>query len=154
MDQLSSPAPKECCMEFWSCPAGGHAIPRVSRLMGKRLDSHSMGLYEDARDQAWDRLRRTAADRTTITYSELVGHIGAWMLEPDSPVLAKILDEISTQEDGAGRGMLSAVVVHKTDDYLPGPGFFALASQLGRDVSDKVAFHAQELERVFQAFSR
>jgi len=35
-----------------------------------------------------------------------------------------------------GRGMLSVIVVHKEGDMQPGPGFFELAGELGRDTSD------------------
>ena len=44
--------------------------------------------------------------------------------------------------------MLSAVVIHKGDDYLPGPGFFALGRELSRETSDKLSFHSAELTRV------
>ncbi len=50
--------------------------------------------------------------------------------------------------------MLSAVVIHKGDDYLPGPGFFTLGRELGRDTSDKLSFHSKELNRVHNAFAR
>jgi hypothetical protein len=110
--------------------------------------------YEEARREIEAVLEHTARSQETITYSELVGKVQAIPLEPDSKILAKILDEISTDQDAAGRGMLSAVVIHKTDDYLPGPGFFSLAETLGRDASDEVAFHAAELERVHRSFKR
>lgn len=112
-----------------------------------------MGDYEDARSEARAVLARIAKARSTIPYSDLVKEIDSLHLEPDSKVLAQMLDEISSEADSAGRGMLSAVVVHKTDDYLPGTGFFALAKHLGRDPSDRVACHAQELARVHEAFA-
>jgi hypothetical protein len=49
--------------------------------------------------------------------------------------------------------MLSAVVIHKGDDYLSGPGFFKLGRELGRDTSDKLAFHSAELRRVHDSFA-
>jgi hypothetical protein len=112
-----------------------------------------VGKLEQAQDEAHRVLRDAARRRTTITYGELVRHIHAVPLQPDSDVLAQLLDAISTDEHHRGRGMLSAVVVHATDDYLPGPGFFKLGSKLGHDVSDKVAFHAEELSRVYAAFA-
>jgi hypothetical protein len=111
-----------------------------------------MGRYENAKAEAEALLRATAQARGTVTYSALVREIKALPLEPDSKVLAQILDQISIENDAAGRGMLSAVVIHKTEDYLPGPGFFSLASRLGRNASDKVASQAHELERVHNAF--
>jgi len=40
-----------------------------------------------------------------------------------------MLGEISQEEDAAGRGMLSVIVVHKVGDMQPGPGFFQLAKK-------------------------
>jgi hypothetical protein len=55
---------------------------------------------------------------------------------------------------GKGWGMLSAVVIHKGDDYLSrGPGFFKLGRELGRDTSDKLAFHSAELRKVHDTFA-
>ena len=108
----------------------------------------------EARAEARALLERTARNRSTTTYSALVAEIRAVPLDPNSKVLAEILDEISTESDATGKGMLSAVVVHKDDDDLPGPGFFALAKQLGRDTSDKLAFHSAEVRRVHESYGR
>ena len=35
-----------------------------------------------------------------------------------------MLGDISSAEDDAGRGLLTVVVVHKSGDMKPGPGFF------------------------------
>ena len=112
-----------------------------------------MGRYEDARQETRAVMERVAAARDTITYSKLVAEIHALRIEPDSKLLAGLLDEVSTATDDSHGVMLSAVVVHATDDYLPGRGFFALGKELGRDVSDDVAFHAAELGRVHEAFA-
>ena len=74
--------------------------------------------------------------RGMIPYSELVEQVKTIELEPWSVALASMLGEISTEEDAAGRGMLSVIVVHKYGDMQPGPGFFELAEELGRDTSD------------------
>jgi hypothetical protein len=111
----------------------------------------------DAREHAAQEIRRilegVAAKRGTIPYSEVVSQVHAMPLEPDSGLFADMLDEISRQTDGEGLGMLSAVVIHKGDDYLPGEGFFKLGRELGRDPSDKVAFHSVELQRVHDSFA-
>ena len=75
-----------------------------------------------------------------IFYSELVAEIGSCDLEPQSPQLAHMLGEVSTAEHNAGRGMLTVVVVHKSSDQMPGPGFFELARSLGHDTADKQSF--------------
>jgi hypothetical protein len=49
--------------------------------------------------------------------------------------------------------MLSVVVVHRTGDMQPGPGFFELASDLGRDTSDILKCWIDELKRVHRAWS-
>jgi hypothetical protein len=83
-----------------------------------------------------------------IPYSDLVSRIGTIRMEPDSFALAHLLGEISEEEDAAGRGMLSVIVVHKDGDMQPGPGFFQLAKKLGRDTSDKTTCWVEELRRV------
>lgn len=107
-----------------------------------------------AAEEARATLTRVARRGSAITYSELVREIEAMPLEPDSKVLAAILDEISRTSNQELVCMLSAVVVHKGSDELPGPGFFALATSLGRDITDKLAFHAAEIARVHAAYAR
>jgi hypothetical protein len=58
------------------------------------------------------------------------------------------------EEANAGRGMLSAVVVHKHGEYLPGPGFFKLAEELGiKNEADKLAFWNRQLHKVHDYWS-
>jgi len=45
-------------------------------------------------------------------------------------------------------GLTTVVVVHKTGDQLPGPGFFNMAESQGREFSDPVAFWSDELNGV------
>jgi hypothetical protein len=113
-----------------------------------------MDCHPQAIEEARPVLERTAGAKGTIAYSELVPHILVVPLEPNSDTLAQLLDEISRTSDAEGKGMLSAVVVHKTDDYLPGKGFFKLAARLGRDPSDKAIFYSEELLRVHAAYAR
>jgi hypothetical protein len=111
----------------------------------------------DKREQAIEEIRaileEVASRRSTIAYSEVVPKVRAMHLEPDSKLFARMLDDISRYSNEEGWGMLSAVVIHKGDDYLPGPGFFKLGRELGRDTSDKLAFHSAELRRVHDAFA-
>jgi len=112
----------------------------------------------DAHEQAVEEIRRileeVAFAQSTLAYSEVIAQVRAIHLEPDSKLFAQMLDEISRRSDEKGLGILSAVVIHKGDDYLPGPGFFTLGEELGRDTSDKLAFHSEELRRVHAAFVR
>ena len=83
-----------------------------------------------------------------ITYSELAEQITVMQVEARDPKLFKLLEEISTAEDEAGRGMLSAIVVHKTGGMRPGQGFFDLAKELGRDTSNDDACWLTEVATV------
>ncbi|MFN3394684.1 MAG: hypothetical protein ACK424_09015, partial [Candidatus Thermochlorobacter sp.] len=63
--------------------------------------------------------------------------------------LAAMLGEISAEEDKAGHGMISVIVVHKSGDKQAGPGFFELAKELGRDTSDVLACWVAERNKVY-----
>ena len=70
------------------------------------------------------KLIEVAKSKGTISYLEL---------RPDAPqTLAAPLDEINKYEQGEGRPLLSAVVVHKEGDGMPGVGFFTIAWELGQ----------------------
>lgn len=110
-------------------------------------------IWEQAKSEATEILISLAKKRGTIPYSELVDKIEAIDLEPHDIRLGTLLGEISTKEDSEGRGMLSVIVVHKTGDMQPGPGFFELASELGRDTSDIEKCWVEELNRVYDFWS-
>ncbi len=77
--------------------------------------------------------------------------IEAIELDPHDHRLFKLLGEISREEDGAGRGMLSVIVVHKTGELkgYPGDGFFKLAEDLGRDISNMEKCWMEERNKVY-----
>lgn len=94
-----------------------------------------------ARDEATRILQRRAAARVDfcIAYSDLCSEIDratGVRFEPQEPLFGTLLGEISTAEYRAGRGMLTAIVVHKTGDRKPGAGFYECAEALGLDTSD------------------
>ena len=88
------------------------------------------------------RLIEVARRRATICYSEL---------RPEAPrTLAVPLDEINTYEHREGRPLLSAVVVRKDGNGMPGEGFFYIAWQLGRFLyGDEHRYWRQELDKVW-----
>ena len=88
-----------------------------------------------------------------IAYSDLAKSITSCTLYPHDLRLAQLLGDISTEEDEAGRGMLSAVVVHKTGDRRPGSGFFILARSLGRDETDEDTCWSEEVKKVHETWS-
>lgn len=114
---------------------------------------HSKNNWNNAKKEMRQILVERAKVRGMIPYSELVSKVRTISLEPHSFALAAMLGEISTEEDAAGRGMLTAIVVHKHDDMEPGPGFFELADELGRDTSEILQCWVDELHRVHADWS-
>jgi hypothetical protein len=112
-------------------------------------------------ESAWEAAKREAksilADRARlrgmIPYSDLAAKLKSIRLEAHDQRLFHLLGEVSSEEDAAGRGMLSVVVVHKSGDMQPGPGFFELAKQLGRDTSDILKCWVSELKKVHAYWS-
>src|SRR5207302_11211158 len=92
--------------------------------------------WDAAKEEARAVMIERATMRGMIAYSDLVKEIRSINLAAHDPRLFHLLGEISSDEDSAGRGMLTVVVVHKTGDMQPGPGFFELAKQLGRNASN------------------
>lgn len=104
--------------------------------------------WEAAKEQAKAVLVGVATRRGRIAYSELVVQINTLSLEPHDARLFHLLGEISIEEDKAGRGMLTAIVVHKSGDMQPGPGFFELAKSLGKNTKDPLIFWIYEFNKV------
>lgn len=109
--------------------------------------------WATAKQEARSLLIARAKLRGMIPYSDLVKEIRAISLDPHDQRLFHLLGEISSEEDADGRGMLSVIVVHKFGDMQPGPGFFELAKQLGRDTSDILKCWVDELKKVHAAWS-
>lgn len=104
--------------------------------------------WDAPKQQAKDILVQVAKRKGRMAYSELVAQITALRLEPHDSRLFHLLGEISSEEDQAGRGMLTAIVVHKSGDMQPGPGFFELARSLGRNTKDPLACWVAEFNKV------
>jgi hypothetical protein len=115
---------------------------------------YEMREWEAAKAEMRAALVERAKVRGMIPYSELVEKITTIDLEPNSYALAAMLGEVSTAEAAADRGMLSVLVVHKIGDMQPGPGFFELAKELGRDTSDILKCWVEELKTVHRVWSR
>jgi hypothetical protein len=114
----------------------------------------SQQVWNVAKAQARDSMIERAKLRGTIPYSDLVAEINAVKLQAFDKRLFHLLGEVSSEEDKAGRGMLSVVVVHKLGDMEPGPGFYELAKLLGRNTSDKLKFWVDELHKVHAIWSK
>ena len=103
--------------------------------------------WDQAREQARGAMVKRASRGATMTYTDLCKEISAILFDPHDQLLAHLLGQISTEEDAAGRGMLTAVVVHKHDGW-PGAGFFDLARSLGRKVTDEEEMWIAEINRL------
>jgi hypothetical protein len=107
-------------------------------------------LWNSAKRKLRAELWRTASVRRTMTYGEAVALIrNLIVLDPHDHVFHEMLVQISVEEDANGRGMLSAIVVHSNDGQ-PGKGFFDLARQLDRDISDSLACWVREVNRLYE----
>lgn len=115
------------------------------------------GYSHDVWNQAKDEMRQVLIERAKvrgmIPYSELTSQVQTIRFDPDSFAFHAMLGEISQEEDNAGRGMLSVIVVHKYGDMQPGPGFFDLAKQMNRDTSDILKCWIQELNKAHAYWS-
>jgi hypothetical protein len=109
--------------------------------------------WNKAKDEAKNALMERARVRGMMPYSELVTHIQAIQLEAHDTRLFHLLGEMSEEENDAGRGMISALVVHKAGDMHPGPGFFELADHLGKDTSDILKCWINEVKKVHAHWS-
>jgi hypothetical protein len=109
---------------------------------------HDPETWERAKTEA---IRAIVAQAGPIFYSELTTHIGSIGFGPHDVSFHHLLGQISVEEDAAGRGMLSALVVHK-DDGMPGQGFFDLAQRLGRNVADRERCWSEEVTLVLSHF--
>jgi hypothetical protein len=110
--------------------------------------------WEAAKAEATVIMVERAKVRGMIAYSDLASKIRAFPLKAHDPRLFHLLGQISSEEDAAGRGMLTVIVVHKVGDMQPGPGFFELAKSLGRDTSDILKCWVDELHRVHAVWGR
>jgi hypothetical protein len=116
-------------------------------------EGFSKAQWDKGKAEMLDILTKVAARQKTIFYSELSQSLGSIHIEPHGGAMASMLGQISEDEDGKGRGMLSVLVVHKTGEQTPGKGFYKCAVGLGKDVSDPDGFWIAELKRVHEYWS-
>jgi len=100
---------------------------------------------------------KTMLGQETISYSDLYNQIrhlihSSPLTGPEDHRFHHMLEEVSTAEHKAGRGMLSVLVVYKKGDIKPSLGFFELARQLGYTVNDEDAFWIREFNKVCAAW--
>ena len=107
---------------------------------------------QNLKDEIRDILELYAKDRGTITYSELGCILGRI---PNDRTTGNQLCELSRESHKERDVMLSAVVIHKNDDDLPGDRFFELAIELYECeilLADRNRFWDVEINRVYKAY--
>lgn len=110
-------------------------------------------VWREAMNQAKAAIVERARQRGTITYSEVAEAITAIDLTAHDVRLFSLLGQLSEEEYRAGRGMISALVVHKQGDQQPGLGFFDLAKELGLDTSDQLSCWIGQVNKVHDYWS-
>ncbi|NBZ87970.1 hypothetical protein [Stagnihabitans tardus] len=78
-----------------------------------------------------------------MTYGALAKVLGLRMAE-----LTTALEALMEADAGQGRPLRAALVCGRLTPGLPAPGFFLKAEALGMDVSDPVAFVAEQRRRL------
>lgn len=109
--------------------------------------------WSAAKEEARLAMIERAKVRGMIPYSELVTKIATVKFVAHDSRLFHLLGEVSVDENDAGRGLLSVVVVHKHGDMQPGPGFFLLGQHLGYDTKDLLRFWVDQLRKVHSIWS-
>lgn len=98
-------------------------------------------------------LMSVAEQRGLITYSDVCARLQEEKFEPFDLRLWEVLGDVSRDEEAAGRGLLSVLVVHKHGDQEAGHGFTNLAKHFGRDARDKTKMFVEEVKRVHYYWS-
>jgi hypothetical protein len=110
--------------------------------------------WEWAKAEAKVILSERARVRGMMAYSDLALQITSLDFDAGDPRFNRwFLREVSVEEFQAGRGMMTALFVHRDGDMEPGPGFYELAEELGLDVTDITACWISELHRVHRAWA-
>ena len=111
------------------------------------------------RNDIYHKLQEVAKAKGLIGYDELNTELELGLnlsLVSDRNLLGQWLGEISEYEVGAGRHMLSSLVVRKEGDYFgnPSPDYFEFAKDLGvHPGEDDVRFWAKEVKWLHQYWS-
>lgn len=106
--------------------------------------------WDAAKHEVLEILQKKARRKQTIAYSDLAAQIASIRFEANDHLFHELLGQLSEDEDAAGRGMISVLVVYKSDP-MPGPGFFKLAARLGRTEHDRKALWINEFKKVVEA---
>ena len=109
-------------------------------------------MYEELKE----RLIQAAKNEELVYYEDIAPMFGFnYDRDHDRAEVGRVLDVVNKEEFEAGRPLLSAIVVHKGGDEMPGEGFFKLAQELGRyRRGDKKIYWAMELKEVYKEWQK
>ena len=107
----------------------------MCELISDSTYGYPLKVWEQAKKEAIQGIL-AGASKGPVSYSTLAKRIRSINFDPHDFAFHHLLGQISVEEDAAGRGMLSVLVVRQ-EDGMPGAGFFDLAQKMGRDVRDK-----------------
>jgi hypothetical protein len=133
-------------------PGNAHHRPSKEALSDRRHDAEYAALHTILED--------VARNGERVTYEDLARRIdervGSACLYATNKELWHLLSRLQQEDATEKRPLLSVVVVHKTGDHLPGPGFFELARQLGRMPADmdEATFAERETRAVYERWRR
>ena len=149
-----APMTKDHCTLLPADEKGIHCVERLASLAMRRKElvhGFPQTNWDAAKSPgSYDRMRQDARNDCIFRVKE----IRSINLAAHDPRLFHLLGDISSDEDSAGHGMLTVVVVHKTGDMQPGPGFFELAKRLGRNTSNILKCWVEALRKVHAVWSR
>ena len=108
--------------------------------------------WEAARASMRSAILERAEARHTITYAELAQAVAVTGFRPRSWALMAMLGEVCRDEDPVHDVWTASLVVRK-DTGMPGDGYFVYAEREGLDVTDRVSFWNERVQRVWNAYS-
>ena len=115
--------------------------------------------YSQKKEYVYNRLKQLAGAKQPITYGQLLREMD---IEPRESweknrhqELRYIMGKISSEEYEKGSPLLSALVIHKEGDQLPGKGFFVgLFEQIGKqpiyDPDQRLGFWVNEVNALYE----
>jgi hypothetical protein len=125
----------------------------VLAAMKDTSNQYTTALWNAAGREMTIVLRRVAARRGMICYSDLLPQVTSIRFDLDDRAYHRMLGEISESEAAHGRGMLSAIVVYKTGDQEPGARFYELAAKIGRNTDDRLKCWTDEVKLAYEVWA-
>jgi len=115
--------------------------------------------YAQMKEYVYKRLKELSSEKKLIAYGDLLREMNidpaeSWEKNRHQE-LRDILGEISFEENEKGQPLLSALVIHKEGDQLPGKGFFVgLFKQIGRkpilDPDERLRVWLLEIDKFYK----